>query len=222
MNQIYPKIFTIYLPYLKVAKMADTRTGPPSVHPIKEKQWQFQKRMEDHYYKRGSRYLPFSIEPMPNERQRLIKPMTAEERALRKQWVQDQVLSPNEPRNVEFRPMNGFRKFYRKPWDKFFQIMKPIIVSLMWGTDKTQLGQNPARNRTKPQWTKPHWTKRIHHWRSVGTGKSQPEGPPFQWERRLRRVSHWDSLVSHWNSGPEGWDFPVSLYTNDRFYFSHI
>ena len=57
--------------------------------------------------------------------------------------------------------------------------------------------------------------KRIHHWCSVGTGKSQPEGPPFQWETRLRRVSHW-------NGGPEGWDFPVPLYTDDRFYFSHI
>ena len=57
--------------------------------------------------------------------------------------------------------------------------------------------------------------KRIHHWCSVGTGKSQPEGPPFQWETRLRRVSHW-------NGGPSGWDFPVPLYTNDRFYFSHI
>ena len=57
--------------------------------------------------------------------------------------------------------------------------------------------------------------KRIHHWCSVGTGKSQPEGQQFQWETRLRRVSHW-------NGGPEGWDFPVPLYTNDRFYFSHI
>ena len=57
--------------------------------------------------------------------------------------------------------------------------------------------------------------KRIHHWCSVGTGKSQPEGPPFQWETRLRRVYDW-------NGGPEGWDFPVPLYTNDRFYFSHI
>ena len=28
--------------------------------------------------------------------------------------------------------------------------------------------------------------KRIHHWCSVETGKSQPEGPPFQWETRLR------------------------------------
>ena len=58
-------------------------------------------------------------------------------------------------------------------------------------------------------------TKRIHHWCSAGTGKSQLESPPFQWKTRLRRVSHW-------NGGPEGWDFPVPLYTNDRFYFSHI
>ena len=28
--------------------------------------------------------------------------------------------------------------------------------------------------------------------------------------------------VSHWNGGPEGWDFPVPLCTNDQFYFSHI
>ena len=26
---------------------------------------------------------------------------------------------------------------------------------------------------------------RIHHWCSVGTEKSQPEGTPFQWETRL-------------------------------------
>ena len=26
---------------------------------------------------------------------------------------------------------------------------------------------------------------KIHHWCSVGTEKSQPEGPPFQWETRL-------------------------------------
>ena len=56
---------------------------------------------------------------------------------------------------------------------------------------------------------------RIHHWCSVGTCKSQPVGQLFQWETRLHRVYHW-------NGGPEGWDFPVPLYTNDQFYFSHI
>ena len=57
--------------------------------------------------------------------------------------------------------------------------------------------------------------KRIHHWCRVETGKSQPEDPSFQCETKLRRVSHW-------NGGPEGWDFSVSLYTNGRFFFSHI
>ena len=28
---------------------------------------------------------------------------------------------------------------------------------------------------------------RINHWCSVGTEKSQPEGPPFQWETRLAK-----------------------------------
>ena len=27
--------------------------------------------------------------------------------------------------------------------------------------------------------------ERIHHWCSVGTGKSQPLGPPFHWATRL-------------------------------------
>ena len=111
--------------------MVDTRTGPPSVHPIKEKQWQFIKRMEEHYYKRGSRYLPFSIEPMPHVRQRLWKPMTNEERALRKQWVQDQILSPNEPRHVpEVYPKNAIRRFYRYPWDKIYNALKTVMVSI--------------------------------------------------------------------------------------------
>ena len=40
---------------------------------------------------------------------------------------------------------------------------------------------------------------RIHHRFSVGTGKSQPKGPPFQWACR----------VSNWNGGPDGLGFPV-------------
>ena len=55
--------------------------------------------------------------------------------------------------------------------------------------------------------------KRIQHCCPVGTEKSQWEGPPFQWETRLCRVSNW-------NDGLEGWDFPVSLNTNDQFFFS--
>lgn len=39
------------------------------------------------YFWRGNRVAPFSIEPMPYERQRLAEPMSAADRALRKQWV---------------------------------------------------------------------------------------------------------------------------------------
>ena len=41
---------------------------------------------------------------------------------------------------------------------------------------------------------------RIHHWCAVETEKSQPEGPPFQWEQGLPKFSL--------NGGPKGWDFP--------------
>ena len=40
---------------------------------------------------------------------------------------------------------------------------------------------------------------KIHHWCSVGTKNSQPEGPPFQWETRLAEFPL--------NGRPEGWDF---------------
>ena len=37
---------------------------------------------------------------------------------------------------------------------------------------------------------------RIHHWCSVETGKSQPEGPPFQWTRGLGFFCrHWTSMI---------------------------
>ena len=55
---------------------------------------------------------------------------------------------------------------------------------------------------------------RSHHWCSVGTEKSQPEGPPFQWETRLAEF-------------PTGTVDPrVRIYleplnTNDRFFFSY-
>ena len=39
---------------------------------------------------------------------------------------------------------------------------------------------------------------RIHHWCSVGTEKSQPEGPPFQWETRLAEFP-----TERWT---RGWD----------------
>ena len=37
---------------------------------------------------------------------------------------------------------------------------------------------------------------RIHHWCSVGTEKSQPEGPPFQWKTRLAEFP-----IERWTRG---------------------
>jgi len=65
-----------------------------------------------------------------SERERLTG-MTPEERAWRKKWLKDQVLTPREPieipiRNAEF--MNPIRRFYRWPLDTlFFKVLQPSI-----------------------------------------------------------------------------------------------
>ena len=66
----------------------------------------------------------FSIEPMESEWARVAKPMTDEERFLRRQFLQDQKISPNEPRFVqEANP----RWFMRRAWHNFFNnISKPV------------------------------------------------------------------------------------------------
>jgi len=85
--------------------------------------------MADRDFYRGSQYPPFSIEPMPYERQRLAgEGMSAEDRALRRQWVKDQELSPNEPRHVkELTPRNFFRRLYMGPADAIFSKLIPLI-----------------------------------------------------------------------------------------------
>lgn len=69
---------------------------------------------------------------MVRERERLSG-MTPEERAWRKQWLKDQVLSPNEPRYVremEKEFLNPIRRFYRFPLDFIFhRVLQPYIVS---------------------------------------------------------------------------------------------
>ena len=55
---------------------------------------------------------------------------------------------------------------------------------------------------------------RIHHLCSVGTEKSQPEGPPFQWETRLAK------FPTEWWTRGLGF-FQEPLNTNDRFFFSY-
>ncbi len=97
------------------------------------------KRLEQHYEWRGNKLPPFSIEPVPHERERLGEGgMTAEQRALRAQWVKDQELAPNEPRYIaELKPRNPFRRALAVPWDIFFNVLKPMLVS-----GKTYLGDN--------------------------------------------------------------------------------
>lgn len=76
-----------------------------------------------------SRFPPFSIEPLPYERQRLDgKGMTVEERELRKQWVMDQKLSPNEPRYVpELHPKNVFKRVGAAPFELLYKVLRPVI-----------------------------------------------------------------------------------------------
>ena len=96
-----------------------------------ERVWEYQQRVKQSVLNRGSRYPPFSIEPMPWERQRLGTPMTAEDRFLRKQWLADQKLSPNEPRYVEGAiPRFRARRLIRMPWNMAEVAMAKVIVSI--------------------------------------------------------------------------------------------
>ncbi|WAR22790.1 hypothetical protein MAR_036459 [Mya arenaria] len=78
---------------------------------------------------RGSRYPPMNIEHMPFERQRLSKPMTAEDRFLRKQWLSEQAMAANEPVFVrQAIPMNIFRRTYRYPWDVIEKGLSKVMI----------------------------------------------------------------------------------------------
>ena len=90
-------------------------------------------RMQRHWEWRGNKLPPFNIEPLPMVRQRLSTPMTAEDRLLRKQWLKDQELSPNEPRIVpELYPKNFFRRCFSAPWNIFFGVLRPVLVIQYW------------------------------------------------------------------------------------------
>jgi hypothetical protein len=118
------------------AKVSTVRVPVPPIPQIEtplpnEKVWEYQQRVQKVLANRGSRYPAFCIEPMPWERQRLHKPMTAEDRFLRKQWLLDQNLSPNEPRSVPAsQPMFAARRILRMPWDTAEVMMAKVIVSI--------------------------------------------------------------------------------------------
>ncbi|GBP96052.1 hypothetical protein EVAR_63151_1 [Eumeta japonica] len=67
---------------------------------------------------------------MASQRERCLG-MTDTERAWRKQWLQDQILAPNEPVHVEEywkERLNPIRRFYRAPLDMIFNSMKGFLV----------------------------------------------------------------------------------------------
>ncbi|KAH9589574.1 NADH dehydrogenase (ubiquinone) 1 beta subcomplex, 6 [Schistosoma haematobium] len=81
--------------------------------------------------KRGSKFLPIDIEPFKHQRHRLALPFTDEDRAARRQYLKDQLLSEREPVNVpEWTRVNIFRRIYRMPFDALTNLVRPIIVSL--------------------------------------------------------------------------------------------
>lgn len=87
-------------------------------------------KLHRHYLWRGSKLPPMAIEPMGHERQRLATTMTAEDRALRKQWVQDQKLPANEPLYIaDLYPQNPIRRMLAAPWNMLENMLKPILVS---------------------------------------------------------------------------------------------
>ena len=67
---------------------------------------------------------------------------------------------------------------------------------------------------------------RIHYWCPVGTEKSLPEGPPFQWETRLAEfpTERWTGVQASFPTGTMGplvGIFLEPLNTNDPFFFSY-
>ncbi|CAH8497645.1 unnamed protein product [Dicrocoelium dendriticum] len=85
-------------------------------------------------FKKGSKFYPVNIEPFALERDRLALPFTDGDRAARKQWLHDQVLSEREPVNIpEWSRVNIFRRAYRKPYDMLTSVVEPVLVVSSFG-----------------------------------------------------------------------------------------
>ena len=98
-------------PYPPVPNVVEQQVG--------EKRWQFEKRMREHNLKKGSRFMAMNIEPFMWERHRVARTMTDEDRFLRRQWLRDQILSPDEPRRVHaLEAKSGLRGYSSIPLDK--------------------------------------------------------------------------------------------------------
>ena len=94
-------------------------------------------------------------------------------------------------------------------WLYRFLIFAPlftfIMISLKRVNDVTCLSMNGCSIFIFPMgWYQVCEINRIHHWCPVGTEKSQPEGPPFQWDTRLAEFpsERWTrGLGFFWNHG---------------------
>ena len=96
-----------------------------------KKEWYRKQRVYKEMCYAKSKLPPMSIEPFPFERQRLPFKMTAEDRALRHQWLRDQHLTSSEPRHIpELRPRNFFRRMFGLPWDVVTKGVISVAVSL--------------------------------------------------------------------------------------------
>ena len=127
--------------YNKVANMADTKVSKTGAFRVpaptdvelpldNERVFEYERRIFENHYKRGSRYYPFNIEHKRWERQRLAIPMTAEDRFLRRQWFEDQKLAFKDVKQVPIKSYNIFRRIYRAPWDVLEAGMAKTVVSV--------------------------------------------------------------------------------------------
>ena len=106
------------------------REGVDKFNRLLKQNIEREERLMRHWEWMGNKLPPMSIEHMPHERNRLSgSGMTAEDRVLRKQWVMDQALAPNEPRVIpELNPKNPIRRAFAVPWNVLFKTLEPMLV----------------------------------------------------------------------------------------------
>lgn len=120
-----------------------------------------------------------------NERERLVG-VSDIERAWRKQWLQDQILSPNEPKRVpelEKSITNPIKRFYRWPLDQLGKALVPLVGPskahiIRYTAGKFGLGIMGAYWLTYYfMYVKPDWTRRGG-WHMMEARKVVTEGDP--------------------------------------------
>ncbi|XP_013398091.1 uncharacterized protein LOC106164654 [Lingula anatina] len=128
----------------KVAAMASSEVSKratmsltPEIAAIiqtRERKLAYEKNLEIHI-NRGSAYPPMNLEIHQRMRDRVAgKGMTADDRLLRKKWVDAQSLAPDEPRFVPA-PRNILRRVYRYPMDVLYMPLSKLPVLRKCHTD---------------------------------------------------------------------------------------